>query len=249
MDIATSDWHLGDGGERDRADRDKVNRLIAVACEQRIRTLVLAGDIAELLKFSLPSIAKAHTGWLRQRGHDLAAARVRAVLLPGNHDGPRHTASILRWLQNDCGWQSTVAHAPWAEFGQFRVMHGHQHDPVCRDGWFQHVAGAAAWFVGNTIERVFPSLDESYANPVTWLSPACSDKRAGTIGVLAQGWAERHHAHLIMGHTHRHALAGGLNWSYYNTGALDRDAPFSYVVFDGRSATLVSDAPGPCAAE
>lgn len=239
MNLATSDWHLGDGSERDRADWVDIQRLVTVACEQRVIGLFLLGDIFERAKFSLGAIIRAQTALLTAVGHDLYRAGVGVILLPGNHDA-QDDPDLLGWLQKDCGWRVSAAR-PYIQVGRFRLEHGHRFDWACAPGPIGYLAGACTWFAGNAIERFWPSMAESWADPVGWLSPAISDPRAGAVGSAAERWAEAEGARLIMGHTHRHALKGGADWQYYNTGACTVDAPFSYVLFDEQWATLVTD--------
>ena len=84
--VFLSDFHMGDGGERDdlRSNRELATTVLARWYLERGYTLILGGDIEDLQKFKLAQIRKAWAGMYEI--FDAFAARGALWKLVGNHD-------------------------------------------------------------------------------------------------------------------------------------------------------------------
>lgn len=251
--LATSDWHLGDRGRRDRSRRESIQRTIEAACDLRVKALVLLGDIFEHITFGMDELERANEPFLRRLVKPLAERQIPWIQLNGNHD-PNHQAEVVHYLAA-CGVYNPTFLTPDPKrrqptLGVWYLEHGHGFDAMCSAPVLSQLATGATWVWRQTVVRAWPTVPEAWANPVGWFLPSKSDGRATAVRDKAMAWAHTHvepegyprTTHLLCGHTHvwDHFADEDGSFLYVNTGACADDAPFSCVLFtpDGDATVL-----------
>jgi len=181
--VIFSDLHLGDGGGNDDFKKNADLFLAALRRHylEKEFTLVLNGDIEELARFSLGSIA---TRWLEVYGvWQEFAARGSWVKLAGNHD-----LALLRRRPQDLPFP--VGEALKLRLGEHAlfVLHGHQ---TSRLNWAFQTLGILflRWLL----------------NPLGFgnYTVAGSSRRRFHVEKRMYGFARRERIMALIGHTHR----------------------------------------------
>ncbi len=181
--VIFSDLHLGDGGGSD--DFKKNAELFLAALRRRYLegnfTLILNGDIEELARFSLASIA---TRWLEVYGvWSEFAARGALIKLTGNHD-----LALLRRRPRDLPFPVQEALKLRLGSKTLFILHGHQTSHL---NWAFQTLGILflRWLL-------HPLGFGNY-------TVARSSRRRFNVEKRVYGYARRKKIMALIGHTHR----------------------------------------------
>jgi hypothetical protein len=229
MRLATSDWHLLTGEASEPADRDKIDRLVALAINRHAEELIIAGDCLDATRGSLSSILDHAGPWfLEHVAKPLALARVFTTFILGNHDWLRGSTATLARALYDIGvdphyFQTSTGpehRGPW------QIEHGNRWDAMCKTpgGLSTRIGEAATRLVG-WLGPIVGTIDpKPHA-----LEPGHVPALDSDTHQQAMRWAYGHGASLIIGHTHTACDIGGPGWRLLDTGSATRGTPFSFV--------------------
>jgi predicted phosphodiesterase len=203
-----ADVHLAD---RSRADDSCEEGFLTL---YQPETLGLLGDFVDGYLASWATIIERHLLLLRWLDRLVTQARVRILLLRGNHEnGPiEKLLADLRLAMPNCemvGWDGIYGLTQEQEAISlgWALCHGHQFDPWCHGP--QSVLSELGAVVTGLIERIVPGFEESMVNPTRLTSPARA-KRASlqtAIQERADAFVQKTGRRVVHGHTHRRRIS------------------------------------------
>jgi len=236
---AASDLHKihRDAGKVEPCDDAKVEAFVRKTIDLRAIEALVLGDASDTTR---DDDAREEAGFAfgQTIGRPFARRRIPTVFVSGNHDPFRklNRGRFLRALIAggfDPGLV-TLASGPFIRRGIFVLGHGHPFDPACRGGNVLTVIGEAATRVDQVLDQI--GVDLEAFNPAAYVPAPGEDPILDRpMHRAAMRWAAQYGVHLICGHSHvAHEVSGawhGRAWSVWNTGALVKNAPGTFVYF------------------
>ncbi len=117
LHLGASFAHLGGAAQRLRVEQlDTFNRIIELAIQQKVKVLLVAGDLFDSYEPEEGVLAKVKAGFLRLRGQGILVLGV-----PGTHDSFDHPGSVYRKRLGDLGFTHLFCSPQFDEPYSFEV--------------------------------------------------------------------------------------------------------------------------------
>jgi hypothetical protein len=241
---AASDLHKihREPGKVEPCDDNKVESWVRRTIDLRaIEALILGDGVDE--RRDRDACEEGGFALGRLVGAPFARHRIPTTYVSGNHDPFRRIdkgrllrAMIAGGFAPDL---ITLASGPFIRRGIFALTHGHPFDPSCAGGNLLTTIGEAFTRVDQVLDQIH--IDIEVLNPAAYVPAPGEDPILDRpMHRAAMRWAARYGVHLICGHSHvAHEVSGAWNgraWSVWNTGALTKETPGTFVWFTDEGA-------------